>query len=278
MPHGPRRRRRAKAAEPGRQAGIDVNVSRVAVVSVDRHPSEVGPSTISIDPQGRVRIGAERLRTRRRARASERSRRSGNTAQHRWSRARHCRVGTRVPKTLADRAHRCPRRGLAGDRDLVAAAPAAFATFRHPLDPGHGPGHPPSRQARPGAAPRAASGPGRVKCHSAATSPPTPQLEGTGQPQKAPGLRRRPSRMSSRRRSPEGTTPGQRWCLPDLPVVLPKGRTHDWVLRSAPADTSPGGREPAPGWPGRHPPGPGADPSPGGPPPGRASRCARRRR
>ncbi len=44
--------------------------------------------------------------------------------------------GTRVPKTLAERTHRCPSCGLVGDRGLVAAALAAFVTFGDPLDPG----------------------------------------------------------------------------------------------------------------------------------------------
>ena len=269
-------KRRTEAAGLDRLAGIDVNVSKVAVVSVDRHLSEVRASNIGIDPPERARLAAERLRTRRRARALERSRRCSNTAQYqlsqaqqrraarraeagqpavavnlprgprmataagrphqayrrdllsqayrrlrgevaaagaartrarddrarrvaaevvgthgaslvveegdlrlwarRWGRgmvaftpgrllaaigaeaqavaalssgpglvraatrptalSQHCLCATKVPKTLADRTHRCPSCGLVGDRDLVAAALGAFVTFFDPLDPG----------------------------------------------------------------------------------------------------------------------------------------------
>jgi hypothetical protein len=40
--------------------------------------------------------------------------------------SQHCPCGTRVPKTLADRAHVCPACGLCADRDAVAAVLASF--------------------------------------------------------------------------------------------------------------------------------------------------------
>ncbi|HUY61945.1 MAG TPA: transposase, partial [Candidatus Dormibacteraeota bacterium] len=269
-------KRRAEAAGLDRRAGIDVNVSTVAVVSVDRALSEVRASTIRIDPPERARLAAEQGRTRRRAKALERSRRGSNPAQYhlssaqqrraarraaaglpavavalprgprvatatgrlrqayrrdqlspayrrlrgvvaaagaartrtrdararqlaaevvgphgaslvvedgdlrRWARrwgrslraftpgrlvvaigaeaqavaalrsgtgllkastrptalSQHCLCATRVPKTLADRTHHCPRCGLVGDRDRVAAALGAFVTFLDPLAPG----------------------------------------------------------------------------------------------------------------------------------------------
>ncbi len=269
-------KRRREAASLDRRAGIDVNVSKVVVVSVDRQLSEVRASTIGSDPKERARLAAERLRSRRRARALERSRRGSNPAQYqlsqaqqrraarraeagqpavavnlprgprvataagrphqayhrdqlsaayqrlrgevaaagevrtrtrndrarrvaaevvgthgaslvveegdlrlwarRWGRgmmaftpgrllaaiaheaqavaalgsgtgllkaatrptalSQHCLCAIRVPKTLADRTHRCPSCGLVGDRDLVAAALGAFVTFLDPLDPG----------------------------------------------------------------------------------------------------------------------------------------------
>ncbi|MQY02732.1 hypothetical protein [Actinomadura macrotermitis] len=52
--------------------------------------------------------------------------------------SQHCLCGHRTPKTLAERAHRCDGAGgcgLTGDRDLVAAALAAFITFTDPDDP-----------------------------------------------------------------------------------------------------------------------------------------------
>jgi len=50
--------------------------------------------------------------------------------------SQHCLCGARVPKTLADRVHRCPACGLTGDRDAVAAAVLAFVTVTDPADPG----------------------------------------------------------------------------------------------------------------------------------------------
>ncbi len=93
------RQRRAKAAGLERRAGVDVNVSRVAVVSMDPQLSEVCASTIGIDHQERARLAAEQRRTRRRAKALERSRRCGNAGGaargHRqaalWSPADHSR-------------------------------------------------------------------------------------------------------------------------------------------------------------------------------------------
>ncbi|WP_207709619.1 hypothetical protein [Actinomadura macrotermitis] len=51
--------------------------------------------------------------------------------------SQHCLCGQRVSKILADRIHRCDNDegcGLVGDRDLVAAALAAFITFGDPDD------------------------------------------------------------------------------------------------------------------------------------------------
>ncbi len=270
-----RARRRLEAARLDRRAGIDVNVSKVAVVSVDRELTEVRVSSIAVGQEERASRAAEQLRARRRARALERSRRCRNTAQYQLSRAQHrratrraaagqravtvtlprgprlvtsagvprqayrrdalstgyrrlraegaaagaartrarddrarscaqelvavhgaslvvedcdlrrwtrrwgrsllavtpgrlvsaiaaeaaavaprsgtglvrastrttalsqhCLCGARVPKTLAERTHRCPRCGLIGDRDLVAAALAAFVTLFDPPSPG----------------------------------------------------------------------------------------------------------------------------------------------
>ena len=270
-----RARRRLEAARLGRQAGIDVNVSKVAVVSVDRELTEVRASSITLGEQERTSLAAEQRRARQRARALERSRRCRNPAQYQLSRAqqrratrraesgqravavnlpqgprlansagvprqayrrdslstgyrrlraeaaaagaarsrtrddrarscaqelvsvhgsslvvedcdlrlmaRHwgrsllaftpgrlvsaiaaeaaavagrsgtglvrastrttalsqnCLCGQRVPKTLAERTHRCPNCGLTGDRDLVAAALACFVTLLDPCSPG----------------------------------------------------------------------------------------------------------------------------------------------
>ena len=49
--------------------------------------------------------------------------------------SQHCLCQTRVPKTLADRHHLCPKCGLEGDRDLVAAAGAACVTLTNPNIP-----------------------------------------------------------------------------------------------------------------------------------------------
>jgi len=38
----------------------------------------------------------------------------------------HCSCGKRLEKTLTERTHYCPRRGLAGDRDAVSATLAAY--------------------------------------------------------------------------------------------------------------------------------------------------------
>lgn len=268
-------RRRLAAAGLDRKAGIDVNVSRVAVVSVDRELTEVRACSITAGPKERASLAAEQLRARRRARALERSRRCRNPTQYQLSRAQqrrakrraeagqravtvnlprgsrlansagvprqayrldvlsggyrrlraevaaagaartrarddrarscaqelvlvhggslvvedcdlrlwarrwgrsllaftpgrlvsaiaaeaaavatrsgtglvrastrttalsqHCLCGERVPKALAERTHRCPSCGLIGDRDLVAAALAAFVTLSDPNSPG----------------------------------------------------------------------------------------------------------------------------------------------
>jgi len=50
--------------------------------------------------------------------------------------SQHCPCGARVPKTLADRVHRCPRCGLEGDRDAVSAVLASFVVFDRPGEPG----------------------------------------------------------------------------------------------------------------------------------------------
>ena len=49
--------------------------------------------------------------------------------------SQHCLCGSRVPKTLAQRTHDCPRCGLHGDRDIVSAALAACVTLTDPDDP-----------------------------------------------------------------------------------------------------------------------------------------------
>ena len=49
--------------------------------------------------------------------------------------SQHCLCGARVAKTLGQRTHACPACGLTGDRDLVSAALAAFATLGQPGDP-----------------------------------------------------------------------------------------------------------------------------------------------
>jgi hypothetical protein len=49
--------------------------------------------------------------------------------------SQHCLCGARVPKTLAQRTHECPRCGLCGDRDIVSAALAACVTLANPDDP-----------------------------------------------------------------------------------------------------------------------------------------------
>lgn len=46
--------------------------------------------------------------------------------------SQHCPCGARVPKTLADRVHRCAACGLRGDRDAVAAVLAAFVELGSP--------------------------------------------------------------------------------------------------------------------------------------------------
>ncbi len=154
-----------------------------------------------------------------------------------------CPCGTRVPKTLAERTHRCPSCGLVGDRGLVAAALAAFVTFGDPLDPGTArvdyqaarlalaqiPGLQ-AALAESSAAPLARHRPLRDGGHGPA---------GAGRLGEVPGRHRRPCRMSSQRLSPEGTKPGHRWCLPDLTSVLSTDRTHGQVLRSAPAQAGP---------------------------------------
>ena len=50
--------------------------------------------------------------------------------------SQHCPCGARVPKTLADRVHRCPRCGLEGDRDAVSALLASFVVLDRPGEPG----------------------------------------------------------------------------------------------------------------------------------------------
>ncbi|MCJ0874885.1 transposase [Streptomyces sp. AP-93] len=54
-----------------------------------------------------------------------------------WSTAlsQHCLCGKRVSKTLRDREHKCTACGLAGKRDLVSAALAAFVRFTNVDDP-----------------------------------------------------------------------------------------------------------------------------------------------
>jgi len=49
--------------------------------------------------------------------------------------SQHCLCGTRVPKTLAARTHRCAACGLVGDRDAVSAALGSFVVFGNPTDP-----------------------------------------------------------------------------------------------------------------------------------------------
>ena len=49
--------------------------------------------------------------------------------------SQHCPCGARVPKSLADRVHRCPRCGLEGDRDAVSAVLGAFVVLEQPGEP-----------------------------------------------------------------------------------------------------------------------------------------------
>ncbi len=80
--------RREAAARVQRRAGIDVNVSNLAVASVAIGPSEpVGLLANHIAKTGPDldRLAAERLRQRRRQRALERSRRTSNPTQYRLS-------------------------------------------------------------------------------------------------------------------------------------------------------------------------------------------------
>ncbi|MCX5377268.1 zinc ribbon domain-containing protein [Streptomyces sp. NBC_00091] len=49
--------------------------------------------------------------------------------------SQHCLCGERVSKTLRDREHQCTACGLAGKRDLVSAALAAFVRFADVDDP-----------------------------------------------------------------------------------------------------------------------------------------------
>jgi hypothetical protein len=49
--------------------------------------------------------------------------------------SQHCLCGHRQPKPLSQRRHHCPVCGLRGDRDLVAAAVAAFVEHTDPTDP-----------------------------------------------------------------------------------------------------------------------------------------------
>ncbi len=53
-----------------------------------------------------------------------------------WTTAlsQRCLCGQPVPKALSDRTHVCPRCGLVGDRDAVAAALAAFVQLREPAE------------------------------------------------------------------------------------------------------------------------------------------------
>jgi hypothetical protein len=49
--------------------------------------------------------------------------------------SQHCLCGARVPKTLAQRTHHCPRCGLHGDRDIVSAVLACCVQLTNPDDP-----------------------------------------------------------------------------------------------------------------------------------------------
>lgn len=49
--------------------------------------------------------------------------------------SQHCPCGARVPKTLGQRTHDCPRCGLRADRDIVSAALAACVELADPDDP-----------------------------------------------------------------------------------------------------------------------------------------------
>jgi hypothetical protein len=49
--------------------------------------------------------------------------------------SQHCLCGARVPKTLAQRTHQCPRCGLHGDRDIVSALLACCVELANPDDP-----------------------------------------------------------------------------------------------------------------------------------------------
>ena len=54
---------------------------------------------------------------------------------HSTALSQHCLCGTRVPKTLAQRTHKCPHCGLYGDRDIVSAILACCVTLADPDDP-----------------------------------------------------------------------------------------------------------------------------------------------
>jgi hypothetical protein len=151
--------------------------------------------------------------------------------------SQNCLCGEGVPKTLAERTHRCFSCGLTGDRDLVAAALAAFVT----LSDFHSPG---TAWVDYQAARRALarieglpSSPVRVKRCSAApsldvaTGGRRPAPEGAGLLGEVPGLRCRPLRMSPAGNSPAGTTPAHRWRMPDLTSVSSSDKTYGRVLR-----------------------------------------------
>ncbi len=86
-------RRRGDAALLDRRAGVDLNVSHVVVVSVDRALTGVRATTIVADHRPGVMRAA--LRARRRARALDRSRRASHAAQYRLSRAQERRASRR---------------------------------------------------------------------------------------------------------------------------------------------------------------------------------------
>jgi len=49
--------------------------------------------------------------------------------------SQRCPCGAHVPKSLAERVHRCPRCGLEGDRDAVSAVLGAFLVLADPGQP-----------------------------------------------------------------------------------------------------------------------------------------------
>ncbi|WP_433463234.1 hypothetical protein [Spirillospora sp. CA-128828] len=155
--------------------------------------------------------------------------------------SQHCPCGRRVPKTLGVRTHHCRTEdggcGLTGDRDLVAAAPAAFIRFDDFDDPSTarvdyqtsrrvlrtgGPGLPGALSESTAPIPTPDTGPSRADAGtgSAAATPRTPRRK----------ARRRERGAASARRTRTSTAP-----TPDEPpppttggmMVTPDRHQHE---------------------------------------------------